>query len=164
MINPSLFHRTLLALHLCGLAMMAGTTLVDYFTFKVFCGMADAGDSRAPGLLPIMARYGELVRTGAAILIFSGLAMFVRVKGIWWEQRWFKLKIGLVALLVLNGMFTGNTLGLKFRKMVPEVAWLSQQSIEVRINLNRFYLSQLIIFLLIILVSIIRPDQHTINK
>lgn len=125
--------------------------------------MADAGDSQAQGLLPVMTRYGELVRTGAAILIFTGLAMIEIAKDIWWAQLWFKLKMGLVVLLVLNGMFIGNTLGLKFRRIIIDGAEMAQRMAEVRVNLNRFYLSQLIIFLLIILISVIRPDQHTLK-
>lgn len=125
--------------------------------------MTDTGNSRAQGLLPIMARYGELVRAGAAILILTGLAMLVLAKGIWWEQLWFKLKIGLVVLLVLNGMFIGNILGLKFRKLITNDGSLIQHITAVRGNLNRFYLSQLIIFLFIILISVIRPDQHTVK-
>ncbi|XZF15466.1 hypothetical protein ACTHGU_04970 [Chitinophagaceae bacterium MMS25-I14] len=158
----SLFLRVLVMLHLCGLVVMAGTTVVDYVTFKTFCRMADAGDSRAQGLLPIMAQYGNLVRTGAATLILTGLAMLVLTKGIWWEQLWFRIKMGLVILLILNGMLVGNSLGLKFRKMIvngsgPGIA-------DVRVNLNRFYLVQLAIFLLIILASTIRPDQIRLNK
>ena len=91
--NMNLFFRILLVLHLCGLTIMAGTTVVDYFTFKTFCRLANVGDNREQGLLPIMSRYGELVRIGAAILIFSGLTMLVLEKGVWLEP-WFKIKIG----------------------------------------------------------------------
>ena len=155
-INMHLLLRILLAIHLSGLVIMAGTTVVDYFTFKTFCRMSDAGDSQAQGLLPIMSRYGELVRTGAVILIFTGFGLLVLAKGVWWEQLWFKIKMGLVVLLIVNGMFVGNTLGLKFRKMAMD-------STDIRISLNRFYLAQLTIFLLIILVSVIRPDRNAIK-
>jgi hypothetical protein len=159
MISINLLLRILLALHICGLTMMAGTTVVDYFTFRTFCGMMGAGNSRALGLVPIMARYGELVRTGAVVLILTGLTMLVLGKGIWWTQLWFRLKIGLVIILVLNEMFIGNRLGLKFRRMVIDGGELAQHVTAVRGNLNYFYLSQLIIFLLIILMSVIRPTS-----
>jgi hypothetical protein len=67
--------RILLALHIAGLVIMAGTTLIDYFTFKTFWKFADQGDRRSLGLLPLMAKYGGLVRTGAAIIIFTGIAI-----------------------------------------------------------------------------------------
>src|SRR3569833_1291463 len=157
-----LFFRILLVLHLCGLTIMAGTTIVDYFTFKTFCKLANTGGNTGHGLLPIMSRYGELVRIGAAILLFSGLAMLVQEKGVW-QETWFKIKIGLVVLLVLNGMFVGKNLGLKFRKMIADDAWTAQQKTAIKGNLNLFYLSQLAIFLLIIIVSIIRADMFPIK-
>ena len=154
----NLFFRILLVLHFCGLTIMAGTTVVDYFTFKTFCRLANVGDNREQGLLPIMSRYGELVRIGAAILIFSGLTMLILEKGVWLEP-WFKIKIALVVLLVLNGMFVGNSLGLKFRKMIIDSAATAEQITDIKRSLNLFYLAQLTIFLLIIMVSVIRTNQ-----
>ncbi len=153
----NLFYRILLVLHLSGLTIMAGTTVVDYFTFKTFCRLANAGNNREQGLLPIMARYGELVRIGAAILIFSGLTMLVLKNSVWLE-KWFPIKIGLVVLLLLNGIFVGNNLGLKFRKMIVDTAATVEQLTDIKGSLNLFYLAQLTIFLLIIMVSVVRPD------
>lgn len=158
----NLLLRILLALHLCGLVIMAGTTVIDYVTFKTFCNLTDAGDHRAQGLLPLMERYGGLVRTGTAILILTGIGMFI-IKSNWWEETWFKIKIALVLLLVLNGMFVGNTLGMKFRKLITDGGMLSQAVTKVSTNLNRFYLLQLLLFLLIIIISAIRPGQHAIR-
>jgi len=140
---------------------MAGTTLIDYVTFKTFCRLTATGNNNGQGLILLMTRYGGLVRTGAVILILSGLLMLVLVKGIWWDQLWFKLKIGLVVLLILNGMFVGNSLGLKFREMIATSPELTQHLTNIKANLNRFYLVQLTLFLLIILFSIVRPGQNT---
>lgn len=146
----------LLALHICGLVIMAGTTVVDFFTFRTFCSMLHEGDSHAPGMLPIMSRYGTLVRTGAVMLLLSGLAMVI-MKTQWWTETWFKVKLFLVFALVLNGMFTGNKLGIKFRRL----AWNNLEALRagsaIITNMNRFYLLQLALFMLIILVSIFRP-------
>jgi hypothetical protein len=162
--NTTLFLRIFLALHLTGLVIMAGTTVVDYFTFKVFCKLTDEGDSRSLGLLPIMARYGELVRTGAVIIILTGISMLVLAKGVWWEQLWFKIKMALVVLLILNGMFVGNKQGLKFRKIFTDNSPdLIQQAVDIRTNLNNFYLMQLTIFFAIILVSVIKLDRSPIK-
>lgn len=153
--TTSLLIRVLLAVHLCGLIFMAGTTAVDYYTFRLFCTMYDAG---ADGLLPIMSRYGVLVRTGAAVLILSGLAM-VTIKATLWNQGWFMAKIALVVMLVINGMFIGNALGLKFRKAITAGTPSCRGIAEYRTNLNLFYLAQLSIFLMIIFLSTIRPGQ-----
>ncbi len=153
--------RILLALHITGLVIMAGTTVIDYLTFKTFWKFADDGDNRAAlGLLPLMAKYGRLVRSGAAILFLTGIGMLVTVKGTWWEQLWFMVKMTLVILLVLNGMFVGNKQGFKLREMIGDNAPdFIQRATNIRGTLNRFYIIQLAIFIIVILVSVIRFDK-----
>lgn len=155
----NLLLRVLLALHLCGLVLMAGTTVIDYFTFKTFCSLTGSGDGRAQGLLSLMARYGGFVRTGAVMLILTGVLMFA-INSSWWEQLWFKIKLALALLLVLNGIFSGNNLGLKFRKLALDNAVFTQKGAEVSAQLNRFYVLQLILFALLIAVSVIRPARQ----
>lgn len=78
--------RILLAFHLAGLTMMAGTTIIDFFTFKTFCRFMSADINKASGLLPLMSAYGNFVRAGAVILILTGASMFILLNGIWWQQ------------------------------------------------------------------------------
>ena len=146
----------LLALHLSGLVLMAGTTVIDYVTFKTFWKLTDEGDNRFLGLLPLMARYGTFVRTGVALLILSGIGMLILSKDIWWQQCWFKVKMGLVALLILNGIFIGNKQASKFRKIIADNGPdFINQAKHVKSTLNNFYLIQLMIFFAIILTSVL---------
>ncbi|PZF72645.1 hypothetical protein DN068_12325 [Taibaiella soli] len=137
---------------------MAGATVTDYISFKTFCSMSAAGDSHAQGLLPLMGRYGGLVRTGAVILIFTGIIM-VTINNSLWDEIWFKIKLALAILLVLNGVFIGNSLGMKFRKMASGNFIPGGQERHISMQLNRFYLAQLTLFILIIFVSIVRPGK-----
>lgn len=153
----NLFFRILLALHLCALVLMAGTTVIDYVSFKIFCSMTNAGTSNASGMLPLMGRYGVLVRTGAVALILTGVIMLA-VNSSLWDELWFKVKLALALLLVLNGIFIGNNLGMKFRRMATGNI-LSEEGRTVCAYLNWFYLVQLSLFALVIFVSIIRPEK-----
>jgi len=152
--------RILLAFHLTGLTIMAGTTIIDFFTFKTFCRLVDHGDNKALNLLPLMSGYGSFVRAGAVILMLTGAAMFLMMKGIWWEQLWFKVKIALVLLLVLNGMLVGNKQGTRLRNMACEgFPDFVQRAVHIRANLDRFYVTQLVIFFMIILVSAVKFEK-----
>jgi hypothetical protein len=149
--------RILLALHLAGLVIMAGATVIDYVTFKTFWNFADNGDNQALGLLPLMSKYGAIVRAGAAILLLTGIGMWVMTAGALWEQLWFKVKMALVILLVLHGMFIGNKQGHKFREMVvANASDFVEHTIHIRGTLNSFYLIQLGLFFIIILLSVIK--------
>ena len=152
--------RILLAFHLTGLTIMAGTTIIDFFTFKTFFRLIDHNDSKALNLLPLMSGYGSFVRAGAAILILTGAGMFLIMRGIWWDQLWFKIKIALVLLLVLNGMLVGNKQGTRLRSMALEgFPDFIQHSVHIRANLDRFYITQLLLFFLIIFVSAIKFEK-----
>jgi hypothetical protein len=136
---------------------MAGTTMIDYLTFKTFWKFADHGDARSVGLLPLMAKYGAFVRTGAAIIILTGITMLFLEKGVLWGQLWFKVKMGLVLLLVLNGLLIGNKQGHRLRETVTANASdFMQHTMNIRETMNRFYPVQLTLFFLIILISMIR--------
>jgi len=136
-----------------GLVIMAGTTFIDYVTFRVFWNLISEGNQGAFGLLPLMAKYGTFVKIGAAVLISTGIGMLA-LKASVLDQLWFKVKLVLVALLIVNGMFVGNANGIAFRKMIanPGPNFIEQTS-SVRTTLGRFYISQLVLFGIIILAS-----------
>ncbi len=159
--KENLFVRVLLACHLVGLTIMAGTTIIDYFTFKTFCRFMYDNDNKASGLLPLMAAYGGFLRAGAVILILTGASMLLMVDGIWWQQLWFKIKLGLVVVLVWNGMMVGNKNGTRLRSMAYEgLPDLVRRTADIRDNLNRFYIIQLVIFFLIVLLSTIKFNKN----
>lgn len=152
--------RLLLTFHIAGIVIMAGTTMIDYLTFRVFWQFADAGDSRVFGLIPLMAKYGVFVRTGAITIILSGIALLVLDRGAIWGEPWFKVKMVLVVILILNGLFVGNRQGHKLRDTVAaHSADFLSYTVPIRETMSRFYPIQLTLFFLIILVSMIRTNS-----
>jgi len=137
----------ILALHITGIVIMAGTTMIDYLNFTTFWQFADAGDNRAFGLIPLMARFGTFVRTGAITIILTGIAMFVLDKGAVWTQPLFKLKTLLVIALILNGVFIGNRQGHKLRETVmAHAAEFLEYTTTIRESMSQFYPVQLTLF------------------
>jgi len=152
--------RLLLALHIAGIVVMAGTTMIDYLTFRVFRQFAGAGDSRVFGLIPLMARYGAFVRTGAITIILTGIALLVLGKGAIWAEPWFRVKTVLVLILVLNGLFVGNRQGHRLREAVSaHSADLLSYTVTIRETMGWFYPIQLSLFFVIIIVSMIRTNS-----
>ena len=150
--------RVLLALHIAGIIIMAGTTMIDYLTYKTFWNFAEQGDARSVSLLPLMAKYGAFVRTGAVIIILTGIAILLLKKEIWKQLR-FKIKMGLVLLLIVNGVLVGNKQGHKLREtVVAHAPDFMQHTITIRESMDRFYPIQLTLFFLIILISVIKFD------
>lgn len=156
MTKKQLFFRILLALHFTGLVLMAGTTTIDYLTFTTFCRLSDEAGSYSPDLLILMSRYGLFVRTGAILLIGTGVGMLVLSNRLW-RQRWFIIKLALVLILIFHGMLIGNPQGQKFRALATQ----KQPLATAKANLEGFYIRQLTLFFLVICVSVSRPDNSS---
>ncbi|WP_172336549.1 hypothetical protein [Mucilaginibacter sp. SG564] len=144
-------------LHLSGLVMMAGTTVVDYSVFKTFWKQIDQGNSNPAGLMESTSNSSRLIGIGAALLVLTGIGMMAITHGVFGEQLWFRIKFGLVIILILNGILTGRRQGTKLRNAVANSgAILIAEAFVLRERLNRFFLLQLCLFLLIVFLSVFK--------
>ncbi|MDP4251931.1 MAG: hypothetical protein Q8918_17665 [Bacteroidota bacterium] len=147
----------LLSVHLIALILMAGTTLVDFITLRSFWRLFEKQKEKGSGLLEATASYARMIGIGAALLIFTGIGMMFITHGVFGEQLWFRIKFAFVLLLVANGIFVGRRLGLRLRKTVAETDLTNPNRIsQLRKNLYRFHISQLLIFTIIIFLSIFK--------
>ena len=147
----------LLSLHLIALILMAGTSLVDFVSLRTFWGLLETQKEKAYGLLEATSKFSRLIGIGAAILILTGFLMMFVTHGVFGEQIWFRIKFVLVLILVANGLFVGRRLGVRLRKLMPakDPATLDPVT-RIRKNLYRFHVSQLLIFVIIIILSIFK--------
>ena len=153
--NTSTLLQSLLTLHLLGLITMAGTTLIDYSTFKTFWKQFDKDQSLSPGLLEARSKFSRIAGIGAAVLILTGFGMMAVTHGVFGEQLWFRIKFALVILLISNSLIVGRRQGIKLNKLSTGTGDLAQISLA-RTYLNRFYLTQLTIFLVIVFLSVFK--------
>lgn len=147
---------TLLTLHLMALITMAGITLADYLANASL--WRSLGQTEQPAaLLNLMARFPRIAGIGAAVLIFTGFGMMILTHGVFGEQLWFRIKFGLVILLILNALIEGRRQSGKLRKLLSVSGTLLTAEIQrIKSRLNRFHLVQLLLFLLIIFLSIFK--------
>ena len=151
------FLQALIVLHLIGLIMMVGTTFVDYITFKTFWKQFNQDKERSINLLQATSNFSRLIGIGAALLILTGVGMMAITHGAFGEQIWFRIKFGLVIILILNGLLVGRRQGLKLRKAVADVAIVIPLQVKgLKTSLNIFHLLQLCIFLMIIFLSVFK--------
>ena len=155
--NTVIFIDGLLTLHLTGLIMIAGTTIIDYSTFKTFWKLVDGGQEISSGLLEATSKFSRLAGIGAALLILTGVGMMALTHGVFGEQVWFRIKFTLVVILILNGLVAGRRQGLKLRKVIANGGpGFTEQSNKLRTKLNCFYLVQLILFFAIVFLSVFK--------
>ena len=146
-----------LVLHIIGISLMVGTSVVEMFTFGAFRRSLNLGDAASIVLLDHLSRLGVLLGIGAALLVLSGTGMLFLTRGVFVHQGWFKVKLVLVAILILNGFGFGGRQMARLKKLmqpaaagVPSDAALRETLTKVRL----FYATQLMIFLVIIGLSV----------
>ncbi|MCW3117784.1 MAG: hypothetical protein JWM28_1866 [Chitinophagaceae bacterium] len=155
--SSSIFYATFLILHLIGLTIMAGTTLIDLIGYRTYWKYHDHNKDKSDAILQLLAKLARPVGIGAALLVFSGLGMMVITHGIFGEQIWFRIKFGLVIILIANNLLFGRRQGAALKKAVSineaSPAWKVE---KIKKNMNLFHFSQLLIFLVIIFLSVFK--------
>lgn len=145
---------TFLTLHLTALTLMAGTTLVDFMAYRSLWKIVNEKKELSAGLLQLMAKLPRLIGIGAAVLITSGIGMMALTHGVFGEQLWFRIKFGLVLLLIGNSLIIGRRLAVKLRKLLADDGPVFTEQVNlIRGKLTRFHVMQLSIFFLIIFLS-----------
>jgi len=151
--NVTYLFPAFLMLHLTALVVMAGATFIDYLCHLSLWRYVDQ-PVRPLALLNVMDKLPVAIRVGGAALVFSGIGMMALTHGVFGEQLWFRIKFGIVILLMLNGVVFGRRLGVKLRKLLSSPGPVHITGLtRIRTNLNLFYMIQLSLFILIVFLS-----------
>jgi len=154
-----IFYHIALAGHIIGLTMMAGTTLTDYVVFKQFQKQYAIDKAKAITMREAASKFPLLFGIGFIVLIISGVAMMAMTNGVFGEQIWFRIKFGLILVILLNGLAFGRRQNVKLKKLLSDEA--SGKIVEASIsniknNLSLFYIFQLLLFTTIFVLSIFK--------
>lgn len=154
----TIYHLALIT-HLSGLIMVAGATLMDYIVTMQFWKQYANNKSEGLAVIKALTRFPFVFGIGFLFLIASGVYMMYVTNGAYGEQVWFRVKFGLIILIILNGIVFGRRQGSKLRKMLfletPEEN-MKAALLKIKGNLNLFHLSQLVFFLSILTLSVFK--------
>jgi hypothetical protein len=107
-----------LVLHIIGLATMAGTTIVSYVCYGQFWKQYALRKENAMAILNVTASFRFLFAGGFLLLLISGIGMVALSHGLFAQQLWFRIKMGLLVLILLNGAVYGQRLTSRLRQAV----------------------------------------------
>ena len=158
MSTQTLYH-TALVIHITGLTMMAGTTLADYIMTKQFWKQFATDKQQAFAINKAMSKLVMLFGIGIILLILSGMSMMWLTNGMWGEQLWFRIKFGLVIVIIINGLAVGRRQGNQLRKLVAVEATgenTGTKLLKVKSDLNRFHVAQLALFIIVFVLSVFK--------
>ena len=132
-----------LLLHIVGIVIMAGTTFADYFTFRQLLRYLRQDAQKAVAVNIATAKFSQLMSLGMLLLILSGVLMVSVYGHAFTTQIWFRIKMGIVLLILLNGILIARPSMLKLQKLLPSVADNSEAAgrIEVLKNGSAYFTS-----------------------
>ena len=151
-----MLYNACLWLHIIGISLMAGSTVVDFMLTRKFWAIYHLQPQEGILARKITARVSSLIMAGIIIILISGIGMMVATRGVFGSMLWFRIKMILVLVVIANGIVMGRRLGLQLKKvLVPAGHQLPDELslMPLRKGLNRFHISQLILFLIIFLLS-----------
>ncbi|WPU97813.1 hypothetical protein SNE26_17435 [Mucilaginibacter sp. cycad4] len=155
--NTSFFYQTFLTIHLSALAVMAGSTLINYLGFQTLWKLLPQDAIRAEGVLLFLSRFGRVIGIGAAVLIISGLGMMVLTKGVYGEQLWFRIKFAIVVFIVANVFVYRRRIAFKLQRLVDiDRAVLTGDLSYYRTQTRNFHILHFILFFVIITISVFK--------
>ncbi|MDO6433833.1 hypothetical protein Q4E93_24720 [Flavitalea sp. BT771] len=146
-----------LVLHIIGLATMAGTTIVSYVCYGQFWKQYALGKQGAMAILNVTASFRFLFAGGFLLLLISGIGMVVLSHGLFAQQWWFRIKMGLLVLILLNGAVYGQRLTSKLRQAM-ELQLAGGNALDslesLKSSILVMHLGQLLLFAGIFVLSI----------
>lgn len=146
-----------LVVHLVGFTMMAGVVLADFSINARLNKYLFTDKGRALVLLEGSLGLPRLIGFGAALLVLTGTAMTILLKDAVLQTTWFRIKMPLVLLIILNGVALARPNALKLKRLLTEGDLAANPRIgRIRDRLRAIYILQLILFAIVFVLSIFK--------
>jgi hypothetical protein len=142
-----------LLMHITGLTLAAGTTFVGYLMNRRFWKFYGTDRIKALTVIELGAWLPRIIGIGIGLLLLSGFFMMYLTKGVFAEQRWFRIK-GILVLMVIGNGFVARSLGKKVKKLVAADDGVSMSGLKRKVTL--FYWVQLLLFFVIFVLGVIK--------
>jgi hypothetical protein len=145
--------QSFLVLHLIGFLLFAGSTIADFIGTRQFWKQYALDTAKAPAVLQAISVYPVIVRIGIGVIILSGIGIMFMTNGVFGEQLWFRIKFGLLLLIIANSLLVGLRQQKKLKLALSAGTAIPE---KVKMQLNRFFLIQVSCIFLIILLSVFK--------
>ena len=146
-----------LIIHISGFTIMAGTVVADFAISRRLSKLILSDKQKAITVLDTTAGLGRLIGIGGALLLITGIGMVIIFKGTVAQMLWFKIKMVLVLLVVINGIVVLRRGTNQLRSLLePGSTGNNSRITSLKGRLNAFHVLEILLFLTIFILSVIR--------
>ncbi len=145
--------------HIIGITIMAGTTFIDFITFRAFWKAFINDGPKSLIMEDYLYKLQKFIGIGMLVILISGVIMMVKMHEIWGAQTWFRIKMGILLLIIINGFVFRRILGSRLRKALAE--YLPGKTAMERVYpLKRQFTAvqviQMLLFVIIYVLSVLK--------
>lgn len=148
-----------LVVHLIGISMLVGTTVASFTTYQHIWQVVYNERSKALLLIKSAVRLRLLQIIGGVLILTGGIMMVSAFHGLVTQQTWFKIKMIVLLLLVLNPFIIARPAATKLLRVLDHQKETVSEAIMIngiKRKLNWFHILQLLFFLVIFILSVFR--------
>ncbi len=151
-------YKLALVAHIVGITIMAGTVFIDFISFKQFWKALPNNRPAALVLADYLNKLQRFMGIGMLIIILSGVTMMGFLYRVWGEQLWFRVKMGILVLVIVNGLALRRRLGNKLKKLLAEIPGteINTKLSKLKGNITVSHLFQLLFFVTIFILSVFK--------
>jgi hypothetical protein len=150
----SLYH-ILLVLHIAGFITAVGTLVSSLVSYNQFWRLYAINKEQGKAAFNSFLKTRTLGAISLLVTIFAGIGMEIVVAGAHRTFLWFKIKMLLIVLIIINGFLLGRITNKKLKKFLigsDETLISGKEITKLKRAIVIFQYSQLFIFLLIIIM------------
>jgi uncharacterized membrane protein len=148
-----------LVLHISGIVLMAGTVMADFVLFRQFWKHFQYDKAKAATIFATTAKFPRMIGLGILLLIASGVTMVAIYRGAVDSQTWFRVKMAIVVLIIINGVLITRFAGARMRKLVTSGEDNPGTQLKIRMakkQISAFHVVQLLLLLIVFILSAFR--------
>lgn len=156
--NANLYH-TALVVHIIGVTIAAGIALSSYIVTRQFWKQYELDKGKGKIVQETMRGFQLQPRIGLLLLVFSGISMMALTNGVFGEQLWFRIKFGLVLVIIAHGIIMGRRQVARLNNVLVQEstgANVDAQLRKIKARLNRFHIIQISLFVTVFILSVFK--------
>jgi len=149
--SQSIYHLALV-FHIIGITVMAGTTFIDFVTFRFFNKSFGADKAKDAVIAGYLYKLQQFMGIGMLVILLSGVAMMVKLHELWGAQTWFRIKMGILLLIIVNGLGLRRRVGTQLKKILATDVSMNIPVEKLAVIKNRLTTIQTVQMLLFVIV------------
>jgi len=156
--NPGIYYSALVV-HVVGITLMAGTSFIDAMIFQQFWKAFPADITTSRLTENILYKLQKFLGIGMLLILLSGVTMMFYMHTVWGQQTWFRIKMGILLLIIINGLLIRRRLGASLKKLLAEMSTdthFAANRTKLKRSITTVHLFQILFFCIIFTLSVFK--------